>query len=226
MCGTGVASRELRSGDDRAGWARRTRSREGAPIVEHLEGRDEDRNAVRNRGQHPVSTQAVEPLIDPVVASRPKLRIDPASARRVAHLRQASRREPLAGDPVGLLATCRCEPPPVGPVDEHPTGHPGDDLGEVAPRPGPQPGIEVPQPQPGDLAGDRRTDNVGQRVPLLAAQVAELEGPARLEGTAALVALSIAGGADIVRVHDVRAMRRVVQVADATVRGTWRPRDG
>lgn len=41
----------------------------------------------------------------------------------------------------------------------------------------------------------------------------------RLEGTAAAVALSIAAGADIVRVHDVRAMTRVARVADALVRG-------
>ena len=44
----------------------------------------------------------------------------------------------------------------------------------------------------------------------------------RLEGTAATVALSIAGGADIVRVHDVEAMSRVVRMSDAIVRG-WRP---
>ncbi len=44
----------------------------------------------------------------------------------------------------------------------------------------------------------------------------------RLEGTAAAVALSIAGGADIVRVHDVREMVRVVRMADAIVRGHWR----
>jgi dihydropteroate synthase len=44
----------------------------------------------------------------------------------------------------------------------------------------------------------------------------------RLEGTAALVALGIAGGADIVRVHDVAEMARVVRVADATVRARWR----
>ncbi len=44
----------------------------------------------------------------------------------------------------------------------------------------------------------------------------------RLEGTAALVSLGIAGGADIVRVHDVEAMSRAVRVADATVRATWR----
>ena len=42
----------------------------------------------------------------------------------------------------------------------------------------------------------------------------------RLEGTAATVALSIAGGADIVRVHDVGAMARVAAMSDAVVRGT------
>jgi dihydropteroate synthase len=42
----------------------------------------------------------------------------------------------------------------------------------------------------------------------------------RLEGTAATVALGIAQGADIVRVHDVREMVRVVKVSDAIVRGT------
>jgi dihydropteroate synthase len=41
----------------------------------------------------------------------------------------------------------------------------------------------------------------------------------RLEGTAAEVALSIAQGADIVRVHDVRAMARVATMADAVIRG-------
>ena len=40
----------------------------------------------------------------------------------------------------------------------------------------------------------------------------------RVEGTAAAVALSIAGGADIVRVHDVLAMTRVARVADAICR--------
>jgi dihydropteroate synthase len=40
----------------------------------------------------------------------------------------------------------------------------------------------------------------------------------RIFGTAATVALSIAGGADIVRVHDVAEMVQVVKVADAIVR--------
>ena len=45
----------------------------------------------------------------------------------------------------------------------------------------------------------------------------------RLEGTAATVALGIAQGADIVRVHDVREMARVVKVSDAIVRGNFAP---
>ena len=41
----------------------------------------------------------------------------------------------------------------------------------------------------------------------------------RLEGTAATVAIAIAGGADIVRVHDVQQIARVVRMTDAVVRG-------
>ncbi|MGH2515394.1 MAG: dihydropteroate synthase [Ktedonobacterales bacterium] len=41
----------------------------------------------------------------------------------------------------------------------------------------------------------------------------------RAEGTAATIALCIAQGADIVRVHDVRQMARVARMADAVVRG-------
>lgn len=52
-----------------------------------------------------------------------------------------------------------------------------------------------------------------------------LDAPAaeRLEGTGAAVALSIAGGADIVRVHDLAPIRKAVRVADAIVRGNWHP---
>jgi dihydropteroate synthase len=46
----------------------------------------------------------------------------------------------------------------------------------------------------------------------------------RIEGTAASVAISIANGADIVRVHDVKEMVRVAKVADAIARG-WREPD-
>ena len=41
----------------------------------------------------------------------------------------------------------------------------------------------------------------------------------RLEGTAATMALGIANGADMVRVHDVQAMLRVCRMSDAIVRG-------
>jgi len=41
----------------------------------------------------------------------------------------------------------------------------------------------------------------------------------RIEGTAAAVAVGIANGADIVRVHDVRQMVRVCRMTDAIVRG-------
>ena len=40
----------------------------------------------------------------------------------------------------------------------------------------------------------------------------------RLEGTAAAVAVGITRGADVVRVHDVEPMLRVVRMADAIVR--------
>jgi dihydropteroate synthase len=41
----------------------------------------------------------------------------------------------------------------------------------------------------------------------------------RLEGTAATVAYSVVQGAKIVRVHDVRAMKRVARMTDALMRG-------
>ncbi len=43
-----------------------------------------------------------------------------------------------------------------------------------------------------------------------------------MEGTAATVALAVANGADVVRVHDVKEMVRVCRVSDAIVRD-WRP---
>ena len=44
-------------------------------------------------------------------------------------------------------------------------------------------------------------------------------GDQRLEGTAATIAIGIAKGADIVRVHDVKEMSRVCKMSDAIVRG-------
>jgi dihydropteroate synthase len=64
------------------------------------------------------------------------------------------------------------------------------------------------------LAGTSRKSTIGRVL-----GVAEDD---RLEGTAATVSLAIAGGADIVRVHDVRAMTRVARMTDAVVRGAPR----
>lgn len=49
--------------------------------------------------------------------------------------------------------------------------------------------------------------------------VLDLPPEQRLEGTAASIAIGIARGADMVRVHDVREMRRVCQMSDAIIRG-------
>jgi dihydropteroate synthase len=46
----------------------------------------------------------------------------------------------------------------------------------------------------------------------------------RLEGTAATIAIAVANGANIVRVHDVKEMARVAKAADAVIRG-WDSRD-
>ena len=50
-------------------------------------------------------------------------------------------------------------------------------------------------------------------------QVLNLSVDQRLEGTAATIAIGIANGVDIVRVHDVAQMARVAKMSDAIVRG-------
>jgi len=60
-----------------------------------------------------------------------------------------------------------------------------------------------------DLTPERRSNKVTFIPP----------GDQRLEGTAATIAIGIAKGADIVRVHDVREMARVCRMSDAIVRG-------
>ena len=64
------------------------------------------------------------------------------------------------------------------------------------------------------LVGTSRKSPLGLLLDLPAGQ--------RVEATAATVSLAIAGGADLVRVHDVREIVRVCRVTDAVVRG-WRP---
>ena len=49
--------------------------------------------------------------------------------------------------------------------------------------------------------------------------VLDLPPEQRLEGTAASIAIGIARGADMVRVHDVKEMMRVCRMSDAIIRG-------
>ncbi len=60
------------------------------------------------------------------------------------------------------------------------------------------------------LLGTSRKSMIGKTL--------ELPPLERIEGTAATIAYGIAAGADIVRVHDVKEMRRVVLMTDAMVR--------
>ncbi len=62
------------------------------------------------------------------------------------------------------------------------------------------------------LVGTSRKSTIGK-------VLGDLPPDQRVEGTAATVALAIAGGADVVRVHDVKEMARVAKMADAVVRG-------
>jgi dihydropteroate synthase len=62
------------------------------------------------------------------------------------------------------------------------------------------------------LLGTSRKSHIGRILGGLPAEE-------RLEGTAATITFGIAQGADIVRVHDVREMARVVKMSDALVRG-------
>ena len=63
---------------------------------------------------------------------------------------------------------------------------------------------------PAILVGPSRKSMIGRTLDLPVDQ--------RVEGTAAVVALCIANGADIARVHDVQAMVRVCRMTDAIVR--------
>jgi dihydropteroate synthase len=62
------------------------------------------------------------------------------------------------------------------------------------------------------LLGTSRKSHIGR-------VLGGLPASERLEGTAATVAIGIAQGVDIVRVHDVREMMRVARVSDAIRRG-------
>ncbi len=70
----------------------------------------------------------------------------------------------------------------------------------------------------GELKELGRPILIGTSRKSLIKMVLELPANERVEGTAATVAISIANGADIVRVHDVQQMVRVCRMTDAIVR--------
>ena len=59
---------------------------------------------------------------------------------------------------------------------------------------------------------------LGSSRKLMIGLVLDLSTDQRLEGTAATIAIGIANGADIVRVHDVKQMVRVCRMSDAIIR--------
>ena len=63
------------------------------------------------------------------------------------------------------------------------------------------------------LLGTSRKSTIGK--------VLDLPAGERLEGTLATTTLAVAGGVDIVRVHDVAPNVRAARMADAVVRGGW-----
>jgi dihydropteroate synthase len=67
------------------------------------------------------------------------------------------------------------------------------------------------------LLGTSRKSTLGR--------ILDLPVEERLEATLATTALGIANGADVVRVHDVRANVRAARTSDAVVRGSWRMPD-
>lgn len=65
------------------------------------------------------------------------------------------------------------------------------------------------------LLGTSRKSTLGRILDLSATDL--------LEATLATTALGIAGGADLIRVHDVRANVRAARISDAVVRANWSP---
>ena len=65
----------------------------------------------------------------------------------------------------------------------------------------------------------RRPVLIGPSRKSVIGRVLDLPADQRLEGTAAAIAIGIAKGADIVRVHDVKEVSRVCRMSDAIIRG-------
>lgn len=165
-----------------------------------------------------VALEAGAALVNDVSGARADPQMLPLVAERgvpivlMSNLRGQPRRDPL-GDVTRQLARCLERALEAGVPWEHIILDPGFGFGlvgaenlQVLARLGELRALGRPL-----LVGTSRKAHIGR---VLGTPVED-----RLEGTAATVALSIAYGADMVRVHDVRAMARVAKMADAVVRG-------
>lgn len=131
------------------------------------------------------------------------------------HNQRGTHYEDLVPDVIGALAAARDRAIEAGVARDSIVVDPGMGFGKTA-----EQNLEI-------LRRLKELETLGQ--PLLVGMsrkstigyVLDLPVNDRLEGTAATVALSIAGGADIARVHDVKEMARVARMSDAVIRG-WR----
>jgi dihydropteroate synthase len=151
-----------------------------------------------------VSGLAADPAMAPLVARR---RVPIV----VMHRQRAGPGDIVADVLAGLRAGCaRAEQ--AGIPREHVIVDPGFGFGKTAAE-----SLEVLRRLP-ELRALGRPLLVGTSRKSMIGKTLDLPPGERLEGTAATMALAIAGGADMLRVHDVLAMVRVARMADAVVR--------
>jgi dihydropteroate synthase len=151
-----------------------------------------------------VSGLAADPAMAPLVARR---RVPVV----VMHRQRAGPGDIVADVLAGLRAGCaRAEQ--AGIPLEHVIVDPGFGFGKTAAE-----SLEVLRRLP-ELRALGRPLLVGTSRKSMIGRTLDLPPGERLEGTAATMALAIAGGADMLRVHDVLAMVRVARMADAVVR--------
>ena len=130
----------------------------------------------------------------------------------MSNLRQAEKRDPVS-DVASMLADSLARARAAGIPWEHTIVDPGFGFGLRGAE-----NLQVLR-RLGELRVFGRPILVGTSRKAHIGMVLGLPVEERLEGTAATVALAIAAGADIVRVHDVREMARVARMTDAVVRG-------
>jgi len=134
------------------------------------------------------------------------------------HNQEGTAYQSLMGDIIAFLAKSIAIAEKAGVPKEHIMVDPGIGFGKTADQ-----NLEVLK-----YLADLKTLGypilVGTSRKSLIGKVLQLPEDHRVEGTAATVALAIANGADIVRVHDVAQMTLVSRMADAVVRRDYQTR--